>query len=614
MNNHFIGDKFSAIALPEPLSPIGGPIRVWDLFNLPRITGFQGHADARTAMLRARDGNSQATPPQLGYAFDFNTQDPQNDQHFAAIANLQALEDDLVSNYSLIVSQVRDLLGQESLDDVEKLILGDRHSYVALLRRAIYQTTGPVSAPVSPDPGAVKFYLMQLVGDAAKRFYTEITHQFFDDNNISADPNTQSAVIDRLKLSGIYVQDPYSSINDVYQVVKKLGNLPYLVDTFFNKGEILSDSITDALKAEMVNFLRTLNLNTSIIAASVTPDPVSGLDVMGESFDEYFVAAYQHSLKVSSGLEDPIFQVYNPNYSSSWNLEVDLFENLEDQANIPDHVRAAGALQYCYILGEVMGIYHVVDYLTLMWAQGRLALSRGEASTKLYSYFKRRDDRMTNEERAMTWKQVLNLGNAPTMQNLVVNTEYTHLMDTLLKNVVEFMSKTESFDSGSGNVSPESIFISINGLQGNLSSYMVGKPLADVHELYAQLKDCLEILKTEEIRDQLGGGRQKNIWAVIGKVLREDLKRNVSVPAAKAAAVEVNKMFNYIANFDYSRRHYSSLSDFIQSTEAYILAYEQLGSAVESPMKGHDSHHSHRADGMDEFEDEAFDDDFDNWD
>lgn len=561
---------------PSVTDPTGA--RVWDLFNLPGTTGFVVNSITRDAINLARDGYTATSGVKLGFAFDFNAAAPADATAFQPVANWQAIEDGLVTQHSLAVNATRDLLAVESFDDMERAILSDRKAYTALLRRAIALVTG--GQAMSPAPNAIKFHLMQLLADASNRVISEAVLRYFSDQHIAADPSIQANVIDRLKTSGLNVQDPFGSIAAVYQTVRELGNLPFLVEAWFNRGEVMPGRITDTIKNEMVNFLRSLNLNTNNI---LTTTDAAGLVVLSNSnFDEYFAGAYQHALRVNSGQEDPIFQVYNPNYNSAWNLNVDYFDDVEEQAIVPDHIRAAGALYYCYMMGEVMGLYHVVDYLTLMWARGSLALSQGEASTKLYRYYKRRDDRMTSEERAMTWKQVLNLGEAPTLQNVVSNVEFSGLFDSMLREVVEFMSKTENFDSGSGNVSSESIYISIHGLQGNLSAYMVGKPLADVHELYAQLKDCLDILKCDEIRDQLGGGRNKNIWTVISRVLRDHLHRQINVSAAKAAAVEVHKLFDFVARFDYTRRHYTVLRDFLRSTEAFILAQEQLSGSMPS--------------------------------
>jgi hypothetical protein len=541
--------------------------RTRDLFSLTGITGFVGNSHTITALRLARDGQTAGS----GYAFTFSPSDAMTST--GAIADYSAVELDLMNNFSLTLSEVRDLVMQETLDEAERIVLGDRRSYTALIWRAIYLAGGANGVPAS---SAVLFHLMQLVGDAINRYIAEVTIAYFASQNMVVQPSMQSAVESRLQTQGINVMDPYSSVAAAYQLLRQLGNLPQLVNAFFHKGEIRSDRVNDAIKAEMVNYLQTLNLNTDNISYVPHPTLAGEIELTTGDYDEYFAAAYQHALRVSSGQEDPIFQVYNPNYTSQWNLDVDYFEDVEEQAIMPEHIRAAGALYYCYILGEVMGLYHVVDHLTLMWARGSLALSQGEASTKLYRYYKRRDDRMTPEERGVTWKQVLNLGDGPVLQNMVINTEFTTLMDSLLREVVEFMAKTESFDSGSGNVSSESIYISMHGLQGNLSSYMVGKPLSDVHELYAQLKDCLDILKSEEILDQIGGGRRKSIWTGAAKVLREQMGRNINVSAAKTAAVEVHKIFDFISRFEYSRRHYTSLSTFIRSTEAFILAQEQI--------------------------------------
>ncbi|MCB9273728.1 MAG: hypothetical protein H6564_06785 [Lewinellaceae bacterium] len=368
--------------------------------------------------------------------------------------------------------------------------------------------------------------------------------------------------------------NPDQKIVDLFYQMTRIGDLPLLVEQYLT--EIKISNPEASLKNEMVRFLLDLKLDFSIT------DPT-------QTYDEFFGQAYIHALKVESGREDPIDKIYSPGSISGWNFEVDYFTTAERQGISPDNILAAGALDYIYELGDNLGIFRVTDALVLMWAQGRLELSQarynnrvvvngiveGDAASRLYRYYKLRDSRLTYEERAMIYKQVLNKGQANLLSRMNPNTDFTLLWVQLMSEVVDFIGKSEKHFSFDNMVSRSSLYQSTQNLQYNLTFNMVGKPLNDVHEMYAQLQECISILGHAEIVDQLSGGGIKNMWTVVDKVSRQELGFAPNISASRTAAVEGHKIFKWISGFDENSVDDQVFKNFVNSAEAYIIAKGQ---------------------------------------
>jgi hypothetical protein len=334
---------------------------------------------------------------------------------------------------------------------------------------------------------------------------------------------------------------------------KKLGNLPNLVDSYLSN--IGATNVSQSVKKEMIHYLSDLGVNITDVTAQ----------------DELFGIAYAHAKRVQSGKEDPIDNVFNPGQSATWNFKVDYFDSLADRAVVRDHILGAGALDYVRELGENLGIFRCVDTLVLMWAQGSLSLSSNASSSKLYRYYKLRDNRLSFDERNMIYKQILNKGNGRMLSRMSANVEFTHLWQQLMNNSVNYIQKSEGLNNND-LVSRSRIYQATLNLQQNLSSHMVGKPLNDVHELYSQLQEAIEILTDEEVTAHFATGSDRNMWKVIENISRNEMGFVPNTTAIKTVAVEGNKMFNWIANFTSSSVSQDAFTMFLNSAEAYIIS------------------------------------------
>src|SRR5687768_10325542 len=119
------------------------------------------------------------------------------------------------------------------------------------------------------------------------------------------------------------------------------------IEAFVGKGE-LKKAPEAKTKLAMAQSLRDLNVD-------LAPDKVAA-----GQLDEYFALAYKDALQQAESGIDPIDAVRS-RALANWDFNVDVFESIEERGIIPENIRAAGALDYVYVLGEKMGVFRITD-------------------------------------------------------------------------------------------------------------------------------------------------------------------------------------------------------------------------------------------------------------
>ena len=150
------------------------------------------------------------------------------------------------------------------------------------------------------------------------------------------------------------------------------------------------------------------------------------------------------------------------------------------------------------------------------------------------------------------------------------------LLLNLMAEVAEYIDKTERVDEGFGEFSPVSrsrIYQSTRELQYNLTEYCTGMAHVQAREFYAQLQECFEILKDDEIMAYFGGNRRKSLWTVIERLSKEEFGASPNIAAHRSLAVDGNKIFVWIANFNESSVRQEDFVAFLQAAESYILNF-----------------------------------------
>ncbi|NPU92229.1 MAG: hypothetical protein HPY82_09990 [Gammaproteobacteria bacterium] len=350
--------------------------------------------------------------------------------------------------------------------------------------------------------------------------------------------------------------------------VNEQGQLPALLEVYIEGSEIDQTRFTPEVKAAMIDYL---------LDRGVQIEDVEKLKAGG--YDEHFALAYDYAVSSASGEDDPLDAARRKGGGrgfGQWDFTVDDFSEVEEQGIVKDNILAAGALDYIFEFGERLGVFNLVDALVLNWSAGSIDVVEGAAAARLYRYWKLREERASAEERGMVYRRVINKGNTEVLSRMVVNEPFPQLWHNLMAEVAEYIDKTERVDEGFGEFSPVSrsrIYQATRELQYNLTEYCTGMAHVQAREFYAQLQECFEILKDDEIMAYFGGNRRKSLWTVIERLSKEEFGASPNIAAHRSLAVDGNKIFVWIANFNESSVRQEDFVAFLQAAESYILNF-----------------------------------------
>ncbi len=383
---------------------------------------------------------------------------------------------------------------------------------------------------------------------------------------------------------------------DVLAIIKKVmgeGDLPEYIGQFAMSNDIPATKFTPGVQEAMLRYLTELGIKFQ----------KTKFDAGG--YDEFFALAYNYALDVASGGQDPLALKYRSDQIANWDFTVEQFDSVEAQGIIKENILAAGALYYIYELGEHLGMYRLADALVLRWASGALDLADGSATNRLYQFWKRRDDRNSPEERAAVIKRVLNIGDGEVLSRSVVNEEFPALWHRLMEEATEYIRRAEgSDDIYCRRISRASLYDATRNLQYNLSTHATGMAHMQVREMYAHLSEAIEIFKHPEITDYFGGGRRKNMWTVIERLSMDEFRHAPNVSALQTAAIEGNKVFQWVANFGGSGTvTEQAFKSFLDSAEAWILSQASTGEGEGFEDEEEVADGEESEDGGDEFDD-----------
>lgn len=340
------------------------------------------------------------------------------------------------------------------------------------------------------------------------------------------------------------------------------GNIAQAVEDYITRSGIDSANFTPELKRSMVKLLEELDL-----PFGPTPSP---------ALDPYLAMAYQQARRMTQVADDPLDTVRNRGSVSTWNFEVDTFQGAEEQGVVPSNILAAGALDYIYYLGERLGAFRLTDAVVLRWASGAVDVSNGPSAARLYRYWKLRSERMSPEERAMLFKRVLDKGNGKLLSSMVANEHFPTLWGRLMSEVATYIQKNEDSSTAS-LVSKTPLFEATRQLQYNLTEFMTGMAHMQVTEMYAHLKEAMEILGDDAIMEHFGTYSRKSLWTTIERASKELFGSAPNVAALRTMAVEGNRIFRWIAHFEQGAVVETQFRAFLEAAEAWILSQATSG-------------------------------------
>ncbi|NER24749.1 MAG: hypothetical protein F6J86_09090 [Symploca sp. SIO1B1] len=466
-----------------------------------------------------------------------------------------------------VVSQVTENLNDTSLDYVVQLLLSSTTIYAGMIYLA-YQ-----EGSIDEDSmyNAVLRYVQE---NPLTRFYGQMFGLVCLDKHISSidlGDNKWQILDDLIEDSGLPIisGEVEPAVEEILDTINERGLLYYYLDEFIGRQtDIDSSKFTDSIKEKMLDRLVELEV-------TIDEDSYNEGD-----YDKYFILAYNYAQTGASDSEDPIDLVYSSkDFENTWDFSVDRFESIENERISKNNILAAGALDYIYCVGEVMQVFDIANALVLRWASGLLDIPDGDTASALYRFHKRRSERSTPEERAMLYKRVLNKGNGQVLSRMAVNSDFTTLWEQLISEVMRYIHKTERKaywntwqESGVRNTR---IYEVTEDLQYNLSDYMTGMAHLQVTEDYNHLQEAMEIVNSDDVRSYYGGKRE-SLWNTIERIAKEEFGKAPNTETIKTLAVDGNKIFEWIANFNENAVKSSQFDQLLTSVEAWVLARETL--------------------------------------
>lgn len=468
-------------------------------------------------------------------------------------------------------------LDSSGLEDIPRALLSNSEIYAFVLLQA--------SDSVQPDDvaGLANAVLLR-VSDLPKRYFlarmlAEVTSAL----QVKINP-AQKRIVALTLNQGIDIRSGQvrPAVMNLLGTLYREKDIPdYLQQYIQTRSALPETSFTPAIQKLMTDYL--INLGVDFTSNKQNKKPQQLFDE--GAYDEYFILAFNEASRMSKVADDPIDTARVKGGQVTWNFQVDSFDAVDRQGVIPTNIKAAGALDYVYTIGEVMRVFDVANALVLRWASGMLDIPEGATASALYRFHKLRNERNTPAERAMLYKRVLNKGNGKLLSSMVVNTAFTGLWHQLMAEVAEYIRKSER--SKDVWVSKSPLYQATKNLQYNLTEHMTGMSHVQVTEDYAHLQEALDILKSDEVLTHFGG-RRKSLWSVIEQIAKEDLGVAVATSTLRSLAVEGNRIFQWIANFESEAAVCSADFDsLLSAAESWIIAQASMetGSHSKGPHK-----------------------------
>lgn len=511
---------------------------------------------------------------------------------------------------SASIQRVTDRLNRGGLTDAERLLCSDPDVYGALLLKALSLPTiyaEALRAAIQKAPNAADDPIFELVDEAEgidpndtesivksvrrnlraenylSGFEAYVAETVFRSNGISiakmpGKPTAEERqrfgrLLARLRSAGVSIVAGTTErqVLGLQHEVASEGSVPSLIDAWAAPRN-LKVKIDDAVMGRMVAHLQRSGVDLTIPNAQ-------------KIYADTFALAYDTAVRSATSSADPI-TLTRPQAQTltPWDFRVDTFEAAEEQGVLPENIRAAGALDYVWWLGEVLNVYRLADALVLRWAAGMLDISTPETSSKLYRFWQLRDDRVSAEERGMVYRRVLGRGDAQVLSRMVVNDAFQPLWHTLMEKVAEYTELTADAARELA-VSRIPVQRATKDLQFNLTENMTGMALLQVTDMYMQLREAFDLLGADEVTAQLSMGRRRSVWTTIDRLHRDELGSAPDIAGLRTLAVEGNKAFQWIADFDPGRTD-GDFETFRDAAEAWIIAAASVGEAAPAARDG----------------------------
>jgi hypothetical protein len=319
------------------------------------------------------------------------------------------------------------------------------------------------------------------------------------------------------------------------ETIRKTGGVRARVEAYAKRNEIARRLFTPRVKQAMIQYLMDLGVQFEDGTAA-------------DAYDEYLAMAFASAVRADGATVDPIVAARLKTGAEPWDYTVQYLDETDRQTVVPEFIRRAGVLDYVFHVGEVMGVFRLVDHVIQLWEHGVIDIADEATETLIYNYQENALQRGTPERRALEYKRVLNLGDAKLMDGVVYNQAFPHLWARMMKEAARYRELIQS-EHESGRVSKQPVVRTLRDLQNNLSEFAGGGTGKTAQKLYAWLDDGLKVLSAAEIVEQLALGRRKGRFRVIERLYQEVYKRAIDATSVYELAKTGDQIFTFLANF-----------------------------------------------------------------
>jgi hypothetical protein len=478
------------------------------------------------------------------------------------------------------IAALKNHLHSRGLDRTQRFLLSRPGVWASLVGKALEAAkTGKVKT--DDTLGLADMVLLDLVPERDKLART-LVQDVEKRAALRLAPGERNQILEQLKNSDLLIESSKfdEKVKTLAAEIRAAGKLPEILADYIKTSGIDKSRFTEPVKRSMLAYLLRIGIDANPPDAK-KPKGAKGRKLpakLEETYEDLFNLAYNHAIDNADGEgADPIDAVRQKGRVTDWNFQVDTFETVEEQGIVKENILAAGALDYVYELGERMGIFKLADAIVHRWASGQIDLQTGESTAKMYRYWKLRSERMQDDERAMLYKRVLNLGDSELLSGSVANEQFPVLWGALMEKVTEYITRTEEKKSEERSVSRTPIYQATKQLQYNLTEYMTGMAHLQVTEMYRQMQEAKSILEDAQIVDYFGNGRRRTLWTVIERGHKDILGEPINISAIRTSAIDGNRVFQWIANFDQATVNDADFEEFRNAAESWIIAQSMEG-------------------------------------
>ncbi|MDG4862433.1 hypothetical protein P8605_30280 [Streptomyces sp. T-3] len=475
------------------------------------------------------------------------------------------------------VERVTERFNTIALDDPRLLTLAQAAVYETLFLDAL--DNGQVD---DADAAGIFDHIGNHVDDEAlPHFLAGVVAAVLSGEGIALDPAERDDVVRLAVARGLPLGAGRirPAVLKLAETRRKQGDIPRFVAHYLDtpgQQEIAEDAVDEETRQAMIDYLVELPLTMTFPK------------VVARQFDEYFALAFDHARRARVASDDPVDIARGTGGTApAWDFTVRRMSERGTPLVRPPAIRAAGALFYDYIQGELMRLFDLGDALVLEWHRGKLDVSEGELARRLNRYEHLRQVRLDDEERGMVYRRILGFGQAEVLSGSLVNERFGEHFDTLMYEVTRLVDLQDRAYNDLRQISRSGVTAALVSLQHNLSQFTTGSAFVKINEMHKQLEEAQELI-TDPIVMARYGGTEHNFQSTVKQLGQEFLGASIPADDLVDLSEQGNDIFQFLADFAPGSVREQSFQNFLDASLRVIIARAAIGDGGMEEEEGDD--------------------------